>query len=191
VVVSRAPEADHAGADGARPQLVQTQEARPTDASRPGNVVPVAPGSIVSPTPGGLVPTTPGAATVPAVESVATAEINEQGSDARSRRDTGSDTRGDARSNGDSRASVLREELSHISKVEAALRAGAQGEALSLLAIYRSRFARPKLGLEAEVLTIQALYESGSVAAAQQRARSFLQRYPKSPLGARAKRYLR
>lgn len=89
------------------------------------------------------------------------------------------------------RSTLLREEISHISRVERALRAGNQGEALSLLNTYRARFPRPQLGLEAEVLTIQALYESGSVGVAQNRARSFLQRHPTSPLGARAKRYLR
>ncbi len=88
-------------------------------------------------------------------------------------------------------ASQLREELSHISRVEAALRSGNQKRALSLLSEYRSRFPKRQLGLEAEVLTIQAMYESGSVSAASSRARQFLDRHPTSPLGARAKQYLR
>lgn len=87
--------------------------------------------------------------------------------------------------------SVLREELSQISLVEAALREGKPARALKLLSDYRSSFPRPQLGLEAEVLTIQALYESGSVAAAGKRAQSFLDRHPQSPLGARAKQYLK
>jgi len=178
LVVSQGSETDHSAASTTRPPVVTAQEISPAHpANKPGDTQPAAPVAVP----------------VPAVDldTLAAAEVSDQESGAPSRRDPGSDTRGDARSSVDTRASVLREELSHISKVEAALRAGAQGEALSLLAAYRTRFARPKLGLEAEVLTIQALYESGSVAAAQQRARSFLQRYPKSPLGARAKRYLR
>ncbi len=87
--------------------------------------------------------------------------------------------------------SRLRDELSHISRVESALRAGSPQKALSLLKEYRSRFPRRQLGLEAEVLTIQAMAESGSLAAASRRAQSFLERHPNSPLGARAKQYLR
>jgi len=90
-----------------------------------------------------------------------------------------------------SSASRLREELSHLSKVETALRAGRPDEALSLLQEYPARFPKSQLGLEAEVLTIQAMYEGGSIAAAQTRARRFLDRHPNSPLGARAKQYLR
>lgn len=88
-------------------------------------------------------------------------------------------------------SSGLGDELAHMAKVEAALRAGQQGEALSLLREYRARFPVQRLGLEAEVLTIQAMYESGSVAAAKSRARRFLKTHPTSPLGARAKQYLR
>lgn len=89
-----------------------------------------------------------------------------------------------------SEASSLREELSHIARVETALQEKSPTRALSLLAEYRRRFPRPRLGLEAEVLTIQALSESGSAAAARQRAARFLEKYPSSPLGARAKRYI-
>lgn len=87
--------------------------------------------------------------------------------------------------------SALRRELSHIGRVEAALRAGKAGEALSLLAEYRRRFSRPRLALEAEVLTIQALHESGSVAAARKRAKRFLEKHPTSPLRVRAEQYLK
>ena len=89
-----------------------------------------------------------------------------------------------------SEASGLREELSHIARVEGALQAGNPARALDLLAEYRRRFPRPRLGLEAEVLTIQALSENGSSAAARKRAARFLEKYPTSPLGARAKRYI-
>lgn len=87
--------------------------------------------------------------------------------------------------------SVLREELSQIARVESALRSGNPAGALKLLNEYRSRFPKPQLGLEAEVLTIQALHESGSVAAAGKRAQGFLDRHPQSPLGARARQYLK
>lgn len=86
--------------------------------------------------------------------------------------------------------SGLREELSHIARVESALKGGNPAKALALLTEYRRRFPRPRLGLEAEVLTIQALSENGSVSAARKRAQRFLEKYPTSPLGARAKRYL-
>lgn len=89
-----------------------------------------------------------------------------------------------------SEASSLREELAHIARVEAALQEKNPARALTLLAEYRQRFPRPRLGLEAEVLTIQALSENGSSAAARKRAARFLEKYPSSPLGARAKRYL-
>lgn len=85
----------------------------------------------------------------------------------------------------------LRDELTQISRVEAALKRGQAGQALTLLKEYHALFPRPRLGLEAEVLTIQALFESGSVAAARARAQAFLERYPKSPLGARARQYLK
>jgi outer membrane protein assembly factor BamD (BamD/ComL family) len=85
----------------------------------------------------------------------------------------------------------LKDELAHLARVEAALKSGNQSRALTLLNEYRSQFSRRQLGLEAEVLTIQAMYESGSVAAAQSRAQRFLEKYPRSPLGARAKQYLR
>jgi hypothetical protein len=89
------------------------------------------------------------------------------------------------------KASNLREELSHVAKVESALNSGNPAKALQLLTEYRGRFPRPQLGLEAEILTIQALHESGSVTAAQGRATRFVERHPNSPLSARAKRYIK
>lgn len=84
----------------------------------------------------------------------------------------------------------LGEELEFIARAESALRAGNPQAALTHLATYRQKVEKRRLGLEAEVLTIQALYESGSVAAARSRAESFIKRHPKSPLGVRAKQYL-
>lgn len=83
----------------------------------------------------------------------------------------------------------LGEELAQLGRVEAALQAKRPGDALARLAEYRERFPRPQLGLEAEVLTIQALAQSGSQDAARTRAARFLERHPTSPLGARVKRY--
>lgn len=88
-------------------------------------------------------------------------------------------------------SSSLGEELSAIAQVESSLRGGDPRAALAHLEQYRARFTRPQLGLEAEVLTIQALHESGAVDAARARAARFVERYPKSPLGVRAKQYLK
>lgn len=89
-----------------------------------------------------------------------------------------------------SEATSLGDEVAQLGRAEAALRGGRPQDALSYLAEYRERFPRPRLGLEAEVLTIQALAESGSTAAARARAARFLERHPTSPLGARVKRYV-
>jgi hypothetical protein len=85
----------------------------------------------------------------------------------------------------------LAEELAHLKRVETALRAGQPAQALAHLSEYRNEFPRRQLGLEAEVLTIQALYESGSRAAANSRAQRFVEKYPQSPLGTRARQYLK
>ena len=96
-----------------------------------------------------------------------------------------------AASSPESGPSRLRQELSQLARVEAALEAGQPEQALSFLSEYRGQFPRRQLGLEAEVLTIQALYESGSVGAARKRAARFVETYPTSPLGVRAKKYLK
>lgn len=88
-------------------------------------------------------------------------------------------------------ASTLGQEVAHLGKVEAALASGDPARALSILEEYRARFVPKRLGLEAEVLTIQALHDSGSRATARERAQKFLQRHPSSPLGAKARQYLR
>lgn len=85
----------------------------------------------------------------------------------------------------------LAQELAFLKQAEGALRAGSPSQALSHLSEYRKTIAKRQLGLEAEVLTIQALYESGSLSAARQRAARFVEKYPQSPLGVRAKQYLK
>lgn len=84
----------------------------------------------------------------------------------------------------------LGEEVAQLGRAESALRGGRPKDALLRLAEYHERFPRPRLGLEAEVLTIQALAESGSAASARARAARFIERHPTSPLGARVKRYV-
>lgn len=87
--------------------------------------------------------------------------------------------------------SRLREELSHLGQVESALATGNTGRALTLLGAYRESFPRPLMGLEAEILTIQALYESGSAASARRRAERFIASHPSSPLRVRAEQYMK
>jgi outer membrane protein assembly factor BamD (BamD/ComL family) len=83
----------------------------------------------------------------------------------------------------------LSQELKALGEVESLLKAGQARGALSALDHYRRTFPRQQLGLEAEVLTIQALAGSGATAAAQERAAHFLERHPNSPLSARVRRY--
>lgn len=85
----------------------------------------------------------------------------------------------------------LGDEVAHLGKVESALAGGRPREALKLLDEYRERFPTKRLGLEAEIFTIQALHDSGSQASARVRAAKFLQRHPTSPLGVKAKQYLK
>lgn len=85
--------------------------------------------------------------------------------------------------------SSLTEELEELGRVEQALRAGQPVRALSLLSKYRKTFDKPQLGLEAEVLSIQALAESGNRGEAARRAERFIQRNPSSPLATRARKY--
>lgn len=136
----------------------------------------------------------PPVSTPQALEEPAAVELDLSDSDA-----TGSEAKAEAvvserhagKGRSTAKPSTLGEELAAIAQVEAALRAGEATTALSYLTEYRRKFPQSQLGLEAEVLTIQALHESGATARARARAETFIQRYPKSPLGARARQYLR
>jgi hypothetical protein len=87
-------------------------------------------------------------------------------------------------------AKSLGDELEVLSQASKALSSGNSTLALTRLAEYRREFPRPRLGLEAEVLNIQALAESGQLSSAQARAQRFVARHPGSPLIARVKKYV-
>ncbi len=84
---------------------------------------------------------------------------------------------------------TLADEVAHLGRVERALAAGNPKSALLFLEDYRAKFSRRSLGLEAEILTIQALHDSGSLESARLRARQFVRKHPSSPLVVRAKKY--
>jgi hypothetical protein len=69
------------------------------------------------------------------------------------------------------------------------LRGDARG-ALAALDAYARAYPRGRLGLEAEVLRIDALDRSGQSDAAKRRAEAFLRQHPKSVLAARVRRIL-
>lgn len=86
-------------------------------------------------------------------------------------------------------ASLLREESLGIVAARQSLRSGDFGLALTRLEEVRARFPHGALAQEREALTIETLGRSGARAAAQKRARAFLQAYPKSPYAADVERY--
>ena len=88
-----------------------------------------------------------------------------------------------------SAASTLSEEVAALDAAQTALQAGSPGRALRLLDAHAARFPRGRLGLEAEVVRIQALARAGNRAAAAARARGFLERHPNSVLAPRVRRY--
>jgi len=71
-------------------------------------------------------------------------------------------------------------ELDVLDRAKRALSSGAPGRALALLDEYQRRFAKPTLGLEAEVLRIRALHAAGQTDRARQLARAFVKRHPRS-----------
>jgi hypothetical protein len=89
-----------------------------------------------------------------------------------------------------STARTLGDELEILSQASNALSAGNPALALTRVAQYRREFPRPRLGLEAEVLNIQALAESGQISSAEERAQRFVARHPGSPLIARLQKYI-
>lgn len=86
---------------------------------------------------------------------------------------------------------TLTDELDHITRATSALNRGQPQIALKILSDYQTRFPRPQLGLEVEVLRIEALAKSGNQVEAHNRANRFIARYPNSALVARVKRVLR
>jgi hypothetical protein len=75
----------------------------------------------------------------------------------------------------------LSDEVAALKKAREALAAGRPKKALTELNIYDKRFRGGRLALEAEVLRIEALAQSGEGKAAAARAASFLAAHPSSP----------
>jgi outer membrane protein assembly factor BamD (BamD/ComL family) len=88
-----------------------------------------------------------------------------------------------------SSASALSAELSALDTARSALASGNPSSALSDLDQYAHQFPHGKLGLEAEVLRIDALAKSGQSAAAKKRAQAFMKRHPDSVLASRVRAY--
>ncbi len=78
----------------------------------------------------------------------------------------------------------LSRELASLDAARAALARGDSTRALALLDRYTRTYPRGRLDMEAEVLRIDALAESGRSDAAHARAREFLRRHPNSVLAA-------
>ena len=81
----------------------------------------------------------------------------------------------------------LAAEVAALREAREALGAGKSGQALAALDVYSQQFPRGRLGLEAEVLRIEALARGGSSAAAAARARSFLAAHPDNPYAHRVR----
>lgn len=81
----------------------------------------------------------------------------------------------------------LSAELRALDAARASLQRGDSGVALAALDAYNHDFPHGKLGLEAEVLRIDALSKGGQSAAARQRADAFLRRHPDSVLASRVR----
>ena len=86
-------------------------------------------------------------------------------------------------------AQGLSAELAALDSARSALAGGDPGGALVDLDAYARNFPHAKLGLEAEVLRIDALAKSGQTAAAQKRAQAFIKRHPDSVLASRVRAY--
>ena len=69
------------------------------------------------------------------------------------------------------------------------LASGDAAGALTALDAYARNFPHGKLGLEAEVVRIDALAKSGQTVAARKRAEAFMKRHPDSVLASRVRAY--
>jgi hypothetical protein len=85
---------------------------------------------------------------------------------------------------------ALSAELGMLDVARSKLGSGDARGALGVLEDYSRKYPRGRLGLEAEVLRIDALSRAGEAAAAKKRAEAFLKRHPKSVLAQRVRRYL-
>ncbi|MBN2193045.1 MAG: hypothetical protein JW751_09535 [Polyangiaceae bacterium] len=82
----------------------------------------------------------------------------------------------------------IADELKSLDAARSALSAGNPAGALTRLDEHARRYPRGGLALEAEVLRIEALAQSGNRAAAATRARAFVARYPTSVFTPRVRR---
>jgi len=80
---------------------------------------------------------------------------------------------------------ALAEEVAALQQVRIALAAGQPARALAALDAHDRRFPRGLLGIEAEVLRIEALARSGSAGVASARARRFIDAHPNTPYARR------
>lgn len=87
-------------------------------------------------------------------------------------------------------ATTLAEEGKLLAEAHRLVQSGQPQRALTVLRASQSRYPRSVLAQEREVLTIEALYASGSSGAARQRAQQFMKRHPKSPHAERLQRFV-
>lgn len=85
---------------------------------------------------------------------------------------------------------ALTAELGELDRARSKLSNGDPKGALVVLDDYARTYPRGRLGLEAEVLRIDALAQSGDMQSAKKRAEAFLKRHPKGVLAPRVRRYL-
>ncbi len=85
---------------------------------------------------------------------------------------------------------ALTAELGVLDSARSKLAAGDAKGALGVLDEYAKTYPRGRLGIEAEVLRIDALARAGETGAAKKRAEAFVKRHPKSVLAPRVRRYL-
>lgn len=86
-------------------------------------------------------------------------------------------------------APALSAELGALDAARSKLASGDAAGALTALDAYARNFPHGKLGLEAEVVRIDALAKSGQTAAARKRAEAFMKRHPDSVLASRVRAY--
>lgn len=84
---------------------------------------------------------------------------------------------------------TLQEELASVQKVRAALARGEGANALSELNGFERKRGFRKLGVEASLLRIEALAQTGRTSEAREEARRFVEKHPNDPLVDRAKKF--
>jgi outer membrane protein assembly factor BamD (BamD/ComL family) len=89
-----------------------------------------------------------------------------------------------------SASGALTAELGVLDMARSKLADGDAKGALVVLDEYSRTYPRGRLGLEAEVLRIDALSRAGETGAAKKRAEAFVKKHPKSVLAPRVRRYL-